>query len=233
MGTLNTPKSTAKGMVRTGTNQIGRYALHFHHDFGPGAPPNGYQFTLVGNAIDDASKWGITVHNSHYGLIQDNIVYNSRGAGIVTEDGTESFNVFDHNFACARPARVTRPRETATAACRILAARAQASGSAVRTTTSATTSPRTRRKPARPAGHGVGNRPHPEVQGRRHEHGSESLQFDTSARRSPSFRTTKPTARFRAASRGPGTERSTISGSGTRSKRGDRDADGERWSSIN
>jgi hypothetical protein len=26
-------------------------------------------------------------------------VYNTRGAGIVTEDGTESFNVFDHNFA--------------------------------------------------------------------------------------------------------------------------------------
>lgn len=27
------------------------------------------------------------------------MVYNTRGAGIVTEDGTESFNVFDHNFS--------------------------------------------------------------------------------------------------------------------------------------
>src|SRR5215831_6711648 len=40
-----------------------------------------------------------TVHNSHYGLVQDNVVYNTHGAGIVTEDGTESFNIFDHNFA--------------------------------------------------------------------------------------------------------------------------------------
>ena len=27
------------------------------------------------------------------------MVYRTHGAGIVTEDGTESFNVFDHNFA--------------------------------------------------------------------------------------------------------------------------------------
>ena len=43
-------------------------------------------------------KWGITVHGSHYGLVQDNVVFNLGGAGIVTEDGSESFNVFDHNF---------------------------------------------------------------------------------------------------------------------------------------
>jgi hypothetical protein len=101
MGVLDNTEYDADGRVRhVGTNQIGRYSLHFHHSFGPKTPQaNGYQFTLVGNAIDDASKWGITVHNSHYGLIQDNVVYNSRGAAIVTEDGTESFNVFEHNFA--------------------------------------------------------------------------------------------------------------------------------------
>ena len=44
-------------------------------------------------------KWGIAIHNSHYGLIQDNVVYNYNGASIATEDGSESFNVFDHNFA--------------------------------------------------------------------------------------------------------------------------------------
>ena len=84
--------------VQLGSNQIGRYAVHFHHTFGPKeTPANGYQFTLIGNAIDGAKKWGITVHQSHYGLIQDNVVYATGGAGIVTEDGTESFNVFDHN----------------------------------------------------------------------------------------------------------------------------------------
>ncbi len=101
MGVLDSTEFANDGAVRhVGTNQIGRYSLHFHHAFGPKTPPaNGYQFTLIGNAIDDASKWGITIHNSHYGLIQDNVVYNSRGAGIVAEDGTESFNVFERNFA--------------------------------------------------------------------------------------------------------------------------------------
>jgi hypothetical protein len=86
--------------LRVGTNQIGRYAVHFHHNFGPAASPgNGYQFTLIGNAVIAPAKWGITIHNTHFGLVRDNVVYNSRGASIVTEDGTESFNVFDHNFA--------------------------------------------------------------------------------------------------------------------------------------
>jgi hypothetical protein len=86
--------------VHVGSNQIGRYSLHFHHVAGPLVPQkNGYQFTVIGNAIDDASKWGITVHASHYGLVRDNVVYDSKGAGIVTEDGSESFNLFAHNFA--------------------------------------------------------------------------------------------------------------------------------------
>ncbi len=90
--------------VVAGTNQKGRYALHMHHVYGPLATPaNGYQFTLIGNAIDGGSsvqkfKWGITIHDSHYGLIQDNVVYNMGGAGIMTEDGNETMNVFDHNF---------------------------------------------------------------------------------------------------------------------------------------
>ena len=101
VGVLDSAEFTSDGAVRrVGTNQIGRYSIHFHHAFGPkDTPANGYQFTLIGNAVDDASKWGITIHNSHYGLVRDNVVYNSRGAAIVAEDGTESFNVFEHNFA--------------------------------------------------------------------------------------------------------------------------------------
>src|SRR5262245_3880059 len=101
MGVLDNTEFSDQGQVtKLGTNQIGRYAIHFHHYFGPRqTPADGYQFTLIGNAVDGAPKWGVTIHNSHYGLIQDNVVYNTHGAGIVTEDGTESFNVFDHNFA--------------------------------------------------------------------------------------------------------------------------------------
>ncbi|HYN08801.1 MAG TPA: G8 domain-containing protein [Vicinamibacterales bacterium] len=80
-------------------NHIGRYSLHMHHVVGPSKPQaNGHQFTLIGNAIDGGSKWGITVHNAHYGLIRDNVIYDVGGAGIMTEDGSETGNVFDHNF---------------------------------------------------------------------------------------------------------------------------------------
>ena len=101
---LNSMVVNGDGSVRVGTNQIGRYPIHMHHLMGPAVPPaNGYQFTLIGNAIDGGStshkfKWGITVHNSHYGLVSDNVVFNASGGGIVAEDGSESFNVFDHNF---------------------------------------------------------------------------------------------------------------------------------------
>src|SRR5262249_38896074 len=43
-------------------------------------------------------KWGLTVHDSHYGLVQDNVVFRIAGQGFVTEDGSESFNRFEHNF---------------------------------------------------------------------------------------------------------------------------------------
>jgi len=80
-------------------NQIGRYSLHMHHVMGPVATPlNGYQYTLIGNAVENGRKWGITVHNSHYGLVQDHVVYNVDGAGLMTEDGSESFNVIERNF---------------------------------------------------------------------------------------------------------------------------------------
>jgi hypothetical protein len=100
-GPLDSAEYDKDGVPRNfGTNQIGRYSLHMHHVFGPERPQaNGYQFTLIGNAVDGGSKWGITVHNSHYGLVRDNVVYDANGAAFVAEDGTESFNLFEHNFA--------------------------------------------------------------------------------------------------------------------------------------
>jgi hypothetical protein len=105
-GTIDSTTFDGQGhALRVGTNQIGRYAIHFHHNFGPAwpersrRPADGYQFTLIGNSVIAPAKWGITIHNTHYGLVRDNVVYNSRGASIVTEDGNESFNHFDHNFA--------------------------------------------------------------------------------------------------------------------------------------
>ena len=85
-----------------GTNQIGRYPLHLHHLMGPiGGQPGGYQYVLVGNAVDNSPKWGITLHNTHYGYVADNVVYRAQGAGIMTEDGSESYNVIERNFVVA------------------------------------------------------------------------------------------------------------------------------------
>ncbi len=95
--------------LHIGTNQVARYPIHTHHLIGPTAPQsNGYQYTLIGNVVDGGTvprleKWAITIHGSHDGLIQDNVAVNYTGSNIVTEDGSESYNVFDHNFSIQCP----------------------------------------------------------------------------------------------------------------------------------
>jgi PKD repeat protein len=103
----NTKFDANGNVTHIGTNQLGRYAVHFHHLMGPVATQaNGHQFTFVGNAVSCPMnpmpfRWGITVHDAHYGLIKDNVLYNWAGAGIITETGNESFNVFERNFVMA------------------------------------------------------------------------------------------------------------------------------------
>ena len=82
-----------------GTNQIGRYPLHLHHLIGPETPTSGRQFQLIGNAVDGSPKWGIAVHNTSFGNVHDNVVYNANGAAFMFEDGQESHNEVVHNFA--------------------------------------------------------------------------------------------------------------------------------------
>lgn len=97
---LDSAAFDASGKVtHTGKNQIGRYAVHFHHLIGPPTTPaGGFQFTFIGNAVESSSKWGMAIHHSHYGLIKDNVLYDTKGSGIMTEDGSESFNVIERNF---------------------------------------------------------------------------------------------------------------------------------------
>jgi PKD repeat protein len=94
------------GMVsHYGTNQGDRYSVGLGNLFGPVSPsPDGYQFKLIGNSVsesDGATRqilWGITLYNSSYGLLRDNVVYDTAGAGIAVEEGTETHNVIAHNF---------------------------------------------------------------------------------------------------------------------------------------
>lgn len=95
----NTTMDTAGNVTHVGTNQIGRYALHFHHVAGPITPQsNGFQFTFYDNSVLNSSKWGVALHDSHYGLIASNVVVGWDGAGIVTEDGSETGNQLLGNF---------------------------------------------------------------------------------------------------------------------------------------
>ena len=77
-------------ILRIGENQGGRYSFHAHHLSTP--------FELSGSLVEDGWRWGITVHNTDDSLIDNNIVYEAAGAGIVTEAGTETGNVFTGNL---------------------------------------------------------------------------------------------------------------------------------------
>jgi hypothetical protein len=93
---------TRTAPLSASTNHIGRYPLHLHHLWGPVNPSNsGFQFEVVGNAVNDSLKWPIAVHGSHYGYIKQNVVYGGdqmTGSGIAVEDGTETENLFEENF---------------------------------------------------------------------------------------------------------------------------------------
>lgn len=95
--------------AHVGANQMGRYAMHFHHCRGPWAKPayvdeNGeqYAFNLSGNTFcwdrGDGTKWGVVLHDSHFGRVSGNVLRDAGGAGIVTEDGNETSNVIEKNL---------------------------------------------------------------------------------------------------------------------------------------
>jgi len=89
-------------VTKIGMNHVGRYPVHLHHLNGPEhVALEMPQFTLVGNAVVRSKKWPIAVHNSHFGLVQGNVLYGWEGAGLMTEDGSETGNVIDGNFALA------------------------------------------------------------------------------------------------------------------------------------
>jgi hypothetical protein len=85
-------------VAHVGRNQRARYPVHFHHVFGPVTTPDPYQFIIADSVIEHGQKWGIAIHNSSWGLVQENIVVDASGAGILTEDGNETENTFDRNF---------------------------------------------------------------------------------------------------------------------------------------
>ncbi len=93
----NTTFDEAGNVTHVGTNQMGRYPVHFHHCH------NRPRF--AGNAVwsDSPShtfKWAVVLHGTSDAVVSDNAVYNWAGSGISTEDGTERRNVIRHNMVC-------------------------------------------------------------------------------------------------------------------------------------
>lgn len=82
------------------TNHVGRYSVHIHHLLGPANPTPGNledddeltQYVFKGNTIQGSLKWALAIHDSHFGLVEDNVIYGAQGAGIVTEEGNEIGN---------------------------------------------------------------------------------------------------------------------------------------------
>jgi hypothetical protein len=100
----NTTYDASGNVTHVGTNESGRYPVQFRHLIGPVATPaDGYQYTFVGNTVmcplePMPYRWGITIDDSDYGLIQDNVLYNWAGASIMLVEGSETGNVINHNF---------------------------------------------------------------------------------------------------------------------------------------
>ncbi len=73
---------------------LGRYSIHFHlaRDTMRGA-------SVIGASIWDSGNRWITIHGTDYLVVRDCVGYQSVGHGFFMEDGTEAFNVLDHNLA--------------------------------------------------------------------------------------------------------------------------------------
>jgi hypothetical protein len=88
---------------------LGRYAIHFHL---VGNTMRGS--SVIGASIWDSRNRWVTVHGTNYLVIRDCVGYQSKGHGYFLEDGTEVFNVFDHNLAVQAARAKPLPKQALT-----------------------------------------------------------------------------------------------------------------------
>ena len=69
----------------------GKYCLHFHK---LGECPD---CLFRNNAIESSQQRGIIVHGTHLTTVENNVLYNVRGANVYTEDGNEMHNKIKYN----------------------------------------------------------------------------------------------------------------------------------------
>jgi hypothetical protein len=78
----------------SGTNQRGRYAVHFHRN---GVANDGHPAAVNGSVVDGSPGWGFVSHSSYVDFT-NNVAFDVDGAAFVTEAGDE-IGSFVGNFA--------------------------------------------------------------------------------------------------------------------------------------
>jgi hypothetical protein len=73
---------------------LGKYAIHYHL---VGDSMRG-SYVLGASVHDSHNRW-VTIHGTNYLVVRDCVGYQSKGHGFFLEDGTEVYNVLDHNLA--------------------------------------------------------------------------------------------------------------------------------------
>ncbi len=93
---LNDSVITEEGTLAagTGTNQRGRYAVHFHRN---GVMNDGNPSTVHGSVVTNSLGWGYVTHSSFVNM-SDNVAFDVRGAAFVGEAGDE-IGAFRRNMA--------------------------------------------------------------------------------------------------------------------------------------
>ena len=73
---------------------LARYPIHYHilRDTNRGS-------SVIGSVIEDSRNRFVTIHATDYLVVRDNIGYKSVGHGFFMEDGSEVYNIVDHNLA--------------------------------------------------------------------------------------------------------------------------------------
>lgn len=69
----------------------GKYCLHFHKLY---SCPD---CTFADNAIEQSHQRGIIIHGTHLSRVENNVLWDVRGAGIYVEDGNEMYNHIKYN----------------------------------------------------------------------------------------------------------------------------------------
>lgn len=85
--------------IRPPADPIGRYSVHFHRqDSGVTVGDGTYTARMVGCVVQGGLRWGTAVHDWHWGLCQNNVMWDINQWAFTTELGNETGWLVDSNL---------------------------------------------------------------------------------------------------------------------------------------